>query len=382
MLETAPVATHSFGDIDELEHFCDQEKRSIKYHDVDEFNGSYFEDDCRIGDLTFNESGMQAFLQRMEAGSGLYDTLKKINRPGLSTQVINDLMVTDRASENLGRSRFVIDESLNEIIGMVGQRYQPLHNLDVVKNIVKDKSLDFDNAVISNTRLSLSFLDKAEGMEMKSHGQDGKDFIKFGSRILNDLIGRTAVKGSVFTQRMLCTNGMCHTSNLGSIRQIHVGDYERLTDRFGEIITLCKSEYEIIKDKFEKLASIEFKPSVLAQLGCPVDILPDIKKERLWKPSSLLKGDDRTDAIKNTSAYIDSIPEKFGGETTLAVWRSSYRPKKVMFDFIETFTENANSSDYEPMQKLEIQEKAGELVDWTLQNRGRIENFRELPIAA
>ena len=92
MLEIAPVENHSFNEVQELLDYCDQEKRNIVYEDVSKFNGSHFEDDCRIGDLRFNENGMQSFLQRLGGGSGLYDTLKNINRPGLATQVVNDLM--------------------------------------------------------------------------------------------------------------------------------------------------------------------------------------------------------------------------------------------------------------------------------------------------
>jgi hypothetical protein len=382
MLEIAPVENHSFNEVQELLDYCDQEKRNITYEDVSKFNGSFFEDDCRIGDLRFNENGMQSFLQRLGGGSGLYDTLKNINRPGLATQVVNDLMETETARENFGKSRFVIDAYDGNIIGMVGLRYSPLHNFDVVQNIMKDRDLVFDKALVSNTRLSLHFLDSVHGMELNSHGLDGKDTIKFGTRILNDLIGRTAIRGSVCTERTLCTNGMVHVSDMGSIRQIHVGDNQRITDRFGEIIELCKNEYEVIKEKFETLGKIEFKPQALVQLGCPFDILPEIRKERLFKPSSNLRGDDRTDAVKKATDFVSSIPSQFGGETTRAVWNSAHRNKSTMFDFIETFTEAANSDHYDPMQKLEIQEKAGELTNWTLNHRGRIENYRDLPVAA
>jgi len=381
-LETMMVQEgQKFSDAGLLLDACKQEEQNISYIPVEEFNGEYFEDDYRLRHCSFNEDGMKSFLSRLNGGNGLFQTLLTIDRPGLASQVINDLMTTTEAQQNLGKTRFVVRTDSNTIIGAVGMRYEQVLNSKLVEEFVDQAGVEFDHGYLNNTRMVAKCFDKEFGMEMKSHGTLGKDFIKFGLMALNDMIGRNALSGSCFSERMLCTNQMTHPISGKEFRQIHVGN--QLGDRFGEIIELCKGEYEIIRDRFQKLAEIEFKPTALASLGAPLDVLPEIRKERLYKPFHALDEEKRAVAIAQSSQVINEIPNKYGGSVTNAVWNSGYRNKKVMFDFCETFTEASQDEEkYSYEDKQEIEKASGNLVDWIVKNRASIENFRELPLAA
>ena len=372
--------TQTFTQSDELLEACLKSEQNTEYVPVEEFNGAYFDDDAILNGHSFTEEGMRSFLSRLNGGPGLFQTLSTIDRPGLASQVVNDLMSQPKAQEVLGKTRFVVDTEFNNVIGAVGSRYEMIPNSQLVEGLIRNDNFDFDKAILADTRLSIKAFDKVHGMEMKSHGLEGKDFIKFGMMTINDMVGRHALSSSICTERMLCTNQMTHPIRKNEFRQIHVG--QMLTDRFGEIITLARSEYEVIKDRFEKLSEIEFKPHALAQMGAPIDVLPELQKERLYKPYFNLQGDKRKEAIEKSTEIINSIPNVYGGNITQPIWNSNYRDKKVMFDFCEVFTERSQSDDYTFEQREEIEKNAGELVEWLVKNRKRINDFEQLPVAA
>ena len=64
---------------------------------------------------------------------------------------------------------------------------------------------------------------------------------------------------------------------------------------------------------------------------------------------------------------VDDIPMRYGGEHTHEIWNSSYRDKRSIYDFVEAFTEHAQTQDAET--QIYMEEDAGHLTSWINKNK-------------
>jgi len=84
-----------------------------------------------------------------------------------------------------------------------------------------------------------------------------------------------------------------------------------------------------------------------------------------------MKGAEETDYEAN---IIGQISKTFAGQYSSRVFNSPFRTSATMFDFINVFTEYAQSQPIH--RRLEIEEKAGLLADQIVKNRRKFASAR------
>ena len=361
MLKHKPIETQTYSSFEHLKHNVALEADQTSYTPVP--MEIIFEDDQWINNkYNFNTHGIKALCQATNV-NGLFSTMEAMEHPHMSSTFLNKLFDQQSVKNELASKRFVIIG--DTIVGVVGSRYLPYSNSQFLEDLFRDNknhSLELERAVVTNTKMTANFVEKHMGFKTK----DGEDFTKIGLSLKNSGVGDAKIDGSLFSLRPECLNGMMHSLNIAYTSAKHTGMADVMKYKLDKIITLAKDQYEVVKDRVQTLTQIPYTNTTadtFLKLEAPVDILPQLKRDKLWTPKKKFSDvNTHHEDLSRSKKILDEVPTKYGGVHTLAVWNSVYRDQNSMYDWVEAFTEHAQTLPAEV--QLEVEEGAGELTAW------------------
>ena len=373
MLNCVPTEVNKFSNINDLKDYVENEEVSTKY--VDMPYDLHFEegDNMIVGDRyqhwNFNESGIKALFNATDV-YGLYSTMTATQVGNTASYFLNTLFREDHIKNKLKNKRLVV--SNDEIIGVVGSRYNPYSNRQFLDDLKPEtKGMELSRAVVSSTRMTASFNDKYYGFKLKG----GKDRIEIGQTIVNSGVGDRALAFKLWLLSLICGNGMTIRSNLSELRAVHSG-YDSLKPKMLDMMANSRNQYKAIRERIETLLEIPYTKDTakrLLNMEAPLSIIPDLKKKKLYQPQRKYGDTDACFTELNRSiGIVDKIPMTYGGVHTQRVWDSPYRDQKSMFHFVGAFTEHAQTCD--PEIQIDIEEKAGVLTNWIAKHKDKLLN--------
>jgi hypothetical protein len=289
--------------------------------------------------------------------------MEAMEEPHMSSTFLNKLFNQQDIKNQIASKRLVVID--DTIVGVVGSRYLPYSNSQFLDDLFRDNnnhSLQLERATVTNTKMTANFVEKQVGFKIN----DDEDFTKIGISVRNSGVGDTKVSTNIFTLRPKCLNGMMHYVNKRSTSTKHTGIEDLMKYKLDTIIKLAKDQYEVVKERVQALTQIPYTNNTAGtflKLEAPVDILPQLKKDKLWTPKK--KFSDITtnqEDLSRSKKILDEVPVKYGGEHTLAVWNSKFRDHNSMYEWVEAFTEHAQTLPAEV--QLEVEQGAGELTAW------------------
>jgi len=366
MLNYRPIQTNRYNDFNALRHDVEIEEDFTNYTHVP--IAMYFENDQTINNkFTFNEYGIKALCSATGI-NGLFQSMNAVEEPLMASEFLNKLFTQDNIRKELASKRFVTIE--DEIVGVVGSRYLPYSNRQFLDDLFadnKNETLTLSRASTSNTKMVASFVEEHKGFQMK----DGEDFTKIGISVKNSGVGNEKVRSTIWTLRPQCLNGMVHLIDKGITSAKHTGIEEAMKNKLDSMITLAKDQYEVIKERVKLLTQIPYAndtAKTFLQLEAPVDIIPQLRKEKLYNPKKKhVDVKAHNEDLNRSIKILDEVPQTYGGIHTDAVWNSVYRDKNSMYDYVESFTEYAQTCDAQTQE--EIEEDAGKLTSWISNNK-------------
>ena len=361
MLKHKPIETQTYSSFEHLKHNVALEADQTSYTPVP--MEIIFEDDQWINNkYNFNTHGIKALCQATNV-NGLFSTMEAMEHPHMSSTFLNKLFDQQSVKNELASKRFVIIG--DTIVGVVGSRYLPYSNSQFLEDLFRDNknnSLELERAVVTNTKMTANFVEKHMGFKTK----DGEDFTKIGLSFKNSGVGNAMIDGKLFSLRPQCLNGMMHSLNIAFTSAKHTGMADVMKYKLDKIITLAKDQYEVVKDRVQTLTQIPYTNTTadtFLKLEAPVDILPQLKRDKLWTPKKKFSDvNTHHEDLSRSKKILDEVPTKYGGVHTLAVWNSVYRDQNSMYDWVEAFTEHAQTLPAEV--QLEVEQGAGELTAW------------------
>jgi len=361
MLKHKPIETQTYSSFEHLKHNVALEEDQTSYTHVP--MEIIFEDDQWINNqYTFNTHGIKALCQATNV-NGLFSTMEAMEHPHMSSTFLNKLFDQQSIKNELASKRLVVIDGT--IVGVVGSRYLPYSNSQFLDDLFRDDkndSLELERAVVTNTKMTANFAERSMGFNMK----EGEDFTKIGISVRNSGVGDTKVGTNIFTLRPKCLNGMMHYVNKGSTSTKHTGMADLMKYKLDQIITLAKDQYEVVKERVQTLTQIPYTNTTadtFLKLEAPVDILPQLKRDKLWTPKKKFSDvNTHHEDLSRSKKILDEVPTKYGGAHTLAVWNSVYRDQNSMYEWVEAFTEHAQTLPAEV--QLEVEQGAGELTAW------------------
>ncbi len=125
-------------------------------------------------------------------------------------------------------------------INIADTEYRPAHTLDVLEGLQNQNFWKFQQILISDRGAEINHLNP----QLKTNPEPG-DVIKLGIRISNSETGYRGLKASLFSFRLVCTNGAVMSDRLGTARW----NYDRR-------VTYASSLQKFLKD-LEKLQLLE-----------------------------------------------------------------------------------------------------------------------------
>ena len=365
MLNYNPIKVTKFDDYNDLREAVEIEEEVTNYVPFPwQVN---FKDDKYMNDRwTFNENGLKSLFTATGI-YGLFSTMKASEEPQLASTYLNHIMQQEDIKKKLETKRLVVSD--NEVIGIVGSRYNPYSNRQFLHDLSCDYSQDqmqLTRAVISNTKMTASFVESWRGFHLKG----GNDKTDIGQTFKNSWVGDSGLKSFIWTLRTICTNGMMHRSDVSNLRANHTGEKDSMKSKLKNIIVLARDQYEVIKQRIETLIEIPYTDHSADRLlwkNAPLSIIPDIKEKKLWNQAKRFSSpEESVEDLKRSIQIVDNIPclppHGYGGVHSNSVWDSSYREIRSMYDFVEAFTEHAQTCDAQT--QVEIEEGAGKLTSW------------------
>jgi hypothetical protein len=94
------------------------------------FDDEYFGDDDRF--LRFNQNGIRALARKLNLRP---DTLQRVERPGLVSELLNDLVVQHDVMERFEDQEFVVNARSDTVLGSVSASYVFYSNQDFIQDI-------------------------------------------------------------------------------------------------------------------------------------------------------------------------------------------------------------------------------------------------------
>ncbi len=385
-----PIVETHFASLKDVDHWLSNSEDRIEREPIRDWidRGARFFDDEYFGDndrfLRFNPNGMRVLLQKL----GLrFETLQRVERPGLISDLLNDLMVQKDMMERFYDHDFVVDARTHTVLGAVSGSYVFYANQDFIQDIQdlldggqmafipKDVlgRFRYVSGFSVNTQLFLRFILRVESGRVTGPGGEGEDVTEIGIQFKNSLVGDAAVSIQYFVNRLLCANGLIVPAGVSQSRIFHSGKrksfMERLERSFREVERKISSTATAVKF----LMAITFDPESLARTQMTRKVfevipgsqskvmqhhnLPKRRKTRMTRPEQ----------IAYEAGIIDHFPKTYSGKYASRVFNSPYRTNATMFDFINIFTEYAKD---QPIHKrLEIEERAGILADQIVKNK-------------
>jgi hypothetical protein len=315
------------------------------------------------------------------------ETLHRIKTPNLASTVLNDLLDLVIETNERRKSQVVVDEEAGTIIGIVSEKYVGYSNDSFLKDILccldrkntgnlfpTTGEFVFKEAYSINSRLFLRLVSRTVKGEISGRGGAGKDVSEIGVEVSNSMAGGHAVRLCWFVFRLICANGL--VARVGGVegRVVHAGVEESFRNRLYSSTHGLFANLGKAKRMIENLASVQFDPVKLAKyadLEALFSIVPnrDLKEESLKRVNNrnynlLPQGEQK---IQRMSDAIAALPFCLGNSDSLKVFRSYWRDKPSMYDFLNIFTEHAQALPNG--QKIEVESRAGSLASWIADNK-------------
>ena len=385
-----PIVEKQFASLKDVDHWLSNSEDRVEREPIREWieKGARFFDDEYFGDeerfLRFNQNGIRVLLQKL----GLrFDTLQRVERPGLISDLLNDLMVQKEMMDRFEDQDFVVNTRTHTVLGAVSGSYVFYSNQDFIQDIQdllgggqmafipKDAlgRFRYVSGFSVNTQLFLRFILRVESGRVTGRGGEGEDVTEIGIQFKNSLVGDAAVSIQYFVNRLLCANGLIVPAGASHSRIFHSGKrksfMQRLERSFREVERKIGSTATAVKS----LMAITFDPESLARTKLTrkvFDVIPG-SRSKIMQDHRISKRQKsrmtRPEQIAHEAAIIDHIPKTYPGKYASRVFNSPYRTNATMFDFINIFTEYAK--DQPIHQRLEIEERAGVLADQIVKNK-------------
>ena len=385
-----PIVEKQFASLKDVDHWLSNSEDRVEREPIREWieKGARFFDDEYFGDeerfLRFNQNGIRVLLQKL----GLrFDTLQRVERPGLISDLLNDLMVQKDMMDRFEDHDLVVNTRTHTVLGVVSQSYVFYSNQDFIQDIQdllgggqmafipKDAlgRFRYVSGFSVNTQLFLRFILRVESGRVTGRGGEGEDVTEIGIQFKNSLVGDAAVSIQYFVNRLLCANGLIVPAGASHSRIFHSGKrksfMQRLERSFREVERKIGSTATAVKS----LIAITFDPESLARTKLTrevFDVIPG-SRSKIMQDYRISKRQKtrmtRPEQIAHEAAIIDHIPKTYPGKYASRVFNSPYRTNATMFDFINIFTEYAK--DQPIHQRLEIEERAGVLADQIVKNK-------------
>jgi hypothetical protein len=385
-----PIVETQFASLKDVDAWISHNEDRLERVSIRELieKGYRFFDDEYFGDedgfLKFNQNGIRVLAQKL---SLRLDTLQRVERPGLISDLLNDLLVQQDMIEQFEDHDFVVNTRSDTVLGAVSKSYVFYSNQDFIQDIQdllsggqiaffpKDSlgRFRYVNGFSVNTQLFLRFILRVESGRVTGAGGEGEDVTEIGIQFKNSLVGDAAVSIQYFVNRLLCANGMIVPAGTSQRRIFHSGKRKnfmrRLERSFREVERKIGSTGTAVKS----LMAINFDPEALALTKMTpkvFDIIPGSRSKVMAEhriPKRHKTRMTRAEQAEYEGSIIDHIPETFAGKYASRVFNSPYRENATMFDFINIFTEYAQT---QPIHKrLEIEERAGVLADQIVKNK-------------
>ena len=351
--------------------------------------GATFLDDAYLGDgetlLHFNQPSFAALCRRLGCRTEL---LEKLETPTLASQVLNDLLAQRDTRELLRGDEFVMDERTNTVVGLVSKTYVTYSNDDFICDIEnrlgrlsKENQLTFHQAYGINTNLTIRYVSMVEHGLIEGRGGRGPDRSRVGLEFLNSMVGTSSVAINYYLHRLVCANGMMVPAASSVSRVKHSGREDTFQTRLDRSFSEVVRNLSQLKQLLETLGTMPFDPATITEDSGLTDQIFSVingskqtisEKERLYMRLSNDASRSEREALRrdHDARLIELIPKHFGGEDSCKVFKSDFREKATIFDFINVFTEFAKTQG--AARKLEIEEKAGSLAKYMAANARKL----------
>jgi hypothetical protein len=366
LAKSEELVIHSFEDLQE--HVAEEQKTTFRlpFGDLVSNGGCFFEDQF-FGDSSFqmsiNERAMNAFAQSLKTP---VKTLNRIERVGLASDVLNDAIHAKQNHDTVNNMDLIVDGKSQKIIGCVTGSYVEYSNQRFLDDLSKYdfESYQFQSALVVNTRMVVKFLSTVEAGVIDGKGGRGIDETRLGLACRNSMVGDSAVRPEFFMERKICENGLfCKVGGSEVSRVNHSGKSSFQSRLHTQINGTLKSANQA-RELVETLGAIPFDAPKLLSINAPVfEILPEQKEERK-QLNEFKKGKLSSNAIIQK---IKAIPFEYGGETTKAVFESSFRDTANMWDFCNVFTEKAK--EFSPVARMEVETATGDLAAFVMKHK-------------
>lgn len=387
---TTPECTH-YKSLEELVPFLQEEKEHIYQVPLQPMLDAKAEinDDQSMGcgstQLRFTYEGFEQFCRTLGTAHWV---VQQTQRKGLATDLLNDRLYELNKHNSFANTELIVDGRDNNIIGIVSNKYTGYSNHTLLRDISNTLSgnnekqqdmfaLDFGQFKIQeaysyNSRLFLRLLSEHKTGIIRGKGGNGDDITQTGLQISNSMSGGHALKLSYFLHRLVCANGLVVPTGNQSDRVIHTGTATSFSNRVDKAIANIAGSLKNTHTLINRLYGIDFQPHKVVNANLTQDICHlisgrDLRSEigsevklSLWEKEELTAEEIKA---KEEEKLINLIMQKLGSSVVHSPWRDNVS----MFDFINIFTETANSQ--ENKEKLETQKSAGNLADMIAKNR-------------
>lgn len=324
--------------------------------------------------LSVSQRGWTALCRSLACDLG---TVQRIGPSGLATRVLNDAWV--RNAMGMTKRRIVIDGST--VVGVVGNRYQPYKHGQMVAAI--DRRLNMQNngswanvdtaweeirpgggiaqAIGTELRITLPLRRHEHSTPVYGAGGKGPDVSWVGVEARNGLSGECAVGIRTQVLRLICANGLVRPTMDSKHRIRHTGEPAELDAKVQRILGTATEGLDGALAWLETLGNRVFYTSDLAgdleSLKLVRQMLVDLQNGRRWSRqlARRQKGGDLHMAL-------EEMTRKMAGPLSGSVWRSMYRSNATWWDFVNIFTEAAQTTGSLEKQSR-VEERAGRLAE-------------------
>ena len=373
------ITTQKFHTLTEVREYVEEEEANTAYEPINDYldQGAMFLDDEYFGRgkrwVSFNEEGFTSFCSTFSVPEQF---IRSIADEGLISKVLNDYIKNEAVKTKLLNSTFVLDKKEQIVKGIVSNTYLNYSNksfIEDMENLFPEiyTGYEFQEGYDLNSLLYLRMFspDIIAGKVDGQGGEDG-DGSRIGFQLSNSMVGNCAVNMEIFIFRLICSNGLIVKSRQASGKVVHSGKRESFAKRFLQQMVPIKDELATIPKILEDLMAIPFSPEAIVELGGEeyiYKIIPPSKQQQ-GKRSRLKKAEKKEYDI----SLIGSYPYEFGLKHSKQVFTSIFEIDQTMYDFINVFTEYAQTyKETDFPRSLEIERDTGEFVRWVIDHKAR-----------
>jgi hypothetical protein len=309
-----------------------------------------------------------------------------IEREGLSTELLNDVLGRSATQQEVGNHDFVTDIRTGLIVGVVSNSYVTYSNRDLLSDLDglveragKDgkPKLGFESGYLLNTKLRARFRTELQAGVVRGRGGTAEDKTIIGFQFVNSMTGDTAIRIDFYLHRLICANGLIAPVSQTENVVFHSGREANFLNRLDRRFHAVTRGIENVVKQWRQLADINFNPYLLAKAGFTSDILDlcgdhrdELRKvgSDLNLPDEMLREEKR---LRRETAVIEAIPKHLATGDSARVFQSHWRDNKTLFDFVNLFAERAKECE-DLARRIEMEEGAGVLADRLFKHRQKL----------